>query len=99
MNDYAVIGQEHDLPCGSLLPNCWGIFDMLGNSWEMTYERYAYPQTVEALSSGPRDQDGVIRGGTAYTRPGFTQPRPRDDRRSSVGFRVVFSDGPIAGSQ
>jgi serine/threonine protein kinase/formylglycine-generating enzyme required for sulfatase activity len=97
LNDYVVIGQDRDLPCGSKLPNSWGLFDMLGNSWELTFERYVTPQTFEALGQPPNGTTGAMRGGsydggTAYTRPGVVFPEPLDRRAESVGFRLVFSE-------
>ena len=98
LNDYVVIGQDRDLPCGSKLPNAWGLFDMLGNSWELTFERYMSPPTLESLGQPPAGTTGAMRGGsfdggTAYTRPGSVFPEPLDRRAESVGFRVVCSEG------
>jgi len=97
LNDYVVIGEDRNLPCGSKLPNAWGLFDMLGNCWEMTWERYVIPPTFESLGLAPMGTNGVMRGGsydggTLYTRPGNIVPEPLDRRANSVGFRVVCSE-------
>jgi serine/threonine protein kinase/formylglycine-generating enzyme required for sulfatase activity len=97
LNDYVVIGQDRDLACGSKLPNSWGLFDMLGNAWELTWERYALPQTFDNLGRPPDGAIGAMRGGafdggTACTRPDAVFPEALDRRAESVGFRVVCSD-------
>ena len=37
---YQANSQEHAWPCGSLLPNDLGLFDMLGNVFEWVQDRY-----------------------------------------------------------
>jgi formylglycine-generating enzyme required for sulfatase activity len=48
---YASNSQEHAWPCGSLLPNELGLFDMLGNVFEWCQDRYIIKQPGGAESS------------------------------------------------
>jgi len=106
--DCAVIG--HNLfagcgpqPVGTLDPNVWGLFDMLGSVAEWTFDGYQdrYPggHLQDPVVHAPSDLR-VVRGG------GWGTPRPRfADRRAlapsisgvSVGFRVARSVLPVSG--
>ena len=91
--------QDRSWPVGSLKPNDWGLFDMLGNAFEWTADEYdSYPSgTVEDALKGDSVSNHSARvlrgdswnGQSRYARSasrGRNQPDSRDDVN---GFRVV----------
>ncbi len=81
-------------------PNAWGLYDMLGNVWEWTWDRYAiYPPSrdgaPQADPAGPAD--GVVRvfrGGSFVERARNARAADRWLRRPvnrdhDIGFRPV----------
>ncbi len=82
-------------------PNGWGLYDMLGNVWEWTWDRYAaeYPEGPAgaplADPAGPaRGAVRVIRGGSFYGRARWVRSAYRDSwspgvRYHWLGFRPV----------
>jgi formylglycine-generating enzyme required for sulfatase activity/serine/threonine protein kinase len=100
--DGAFAADQADLPnrVGQCDPNPWGLYDMHGNvaEWCLDWYRRGYPGGAARDNPlGPPDGDRrVVRGGS------FRQPaeecrsaarmglRP-NERRDSVGFRVVYA--------
>jgi formylglycine-generating enzyme required for sulfatase activity len=96
-----VTSQNHAWPCGSLLPNELGLFDMLGNLWEWCQDLY---QTRQADTSGKVFEDvnrnlyveqsepRLLRGGAYNHPPAGARSANRgwnapEDRWSHDGFR------------
>ena len=87
-------------PVGTLLPNGFGVYDMLGNVWEFTSDWYAedyYAVSPQQDPIGPPSGSmKVIRGGSYYEGPSTFHhrvscrfPKELQDRSSAAGFRVA----------
>jgi formylglycine-generating enzyme required for sulfatase activity len=103
LDRYARFGDDyasgHSWPCGGLMPNELGLFDMLGNVWEWMQETYRPYDSQEILGSndfvdalvddkGPR----LLRGGAfasppASVRSAFRFSLPPSFRGDLIGFR------------
>lgn len=98
-------GFEGIAPVGCYAPNAFGLYDMIGNVWEMTSDHYAFGHDPAAPAPGeatalplPR----VIKGGSFLCAPNYCRRyRPAARSRhepslgtSNVGFRLVY-DGPV----
>ena len=96
--------KERAYPVGQLLPNGWGLFDMLGNVWEWTFDRrQSYPpagrvtQDVEdSILRVSNDVARTRRGGSFAYEWFTTRSAHRGDityfphqTRDNVGFRVA----------
>ena len=95
-------------PVGCYAPNAWGLFDLVGNVWELTADVYQphHRQPAEALTAGQRGSPAgqlVIKGGSFLCapnycmryRPGARQPQDADLGASHLGFRTVLrAPGP-----
>jgi formylglycine-generating enzyme required for sulfatase activity len=95
--NYKDSGLKKTRAVGSYRPNAWGFFDMHGNVWEWTADRYGkYPtgSVIDPIgvASG---SDRVVRGGS--WNPGGTGLRSAKRgtntpgaRSSDMGFRIGF---------
>jgi formylglycine-generating enzyme required for sulfatase activity len=74
-------------------PNAWGLYDMLGNMWEWTADRYGpYPGPVTDPLGSATGSYRVRRGGSWNMGAGMVVVRYRarpDSRDDITGFRLV----------
>ena len=92
--------NEMSAPVGSFEANAWGLYDMHGNVWEWTQDRYNN-RYVGAPNDGSAWEVGdatarVVRGGAWYLESFFIRSAARDQHRTFagsmyVGFRVAQS--------
>jgi formylglycine-generating enzyme required for sulfatase activity len=89
------------LPVGSLKPNDWGLFDLLGNSQEWTQDRGGYyvpgragkpSEDREGLEEITDRYMGVLRGGSfinrhVLVRSAFRNTAATTNWGSFIGFR------------
>ena len=98
---YSQNSQNRAWPCGQLLPNDLGLFDMLGNLYEWSQEQYyPYPEEegntmevhITTLSYVIDKDPRLLRGGTFGSRSAFVRSAFRDSALPSLrlmlyGFR------------
>ncbi len=97
-------GHADVAPVGSLQPNAFGLYDMLGNVWEWaedcaSLEYIGRPTDARAWVWDGGCRRRIQRGGgwstgPERTRPGFHGDGSADDRADFAGFRVVRELGP-----
>jgi len=94
------IASSGDLPhpVGTLEPNSFGLYDMLGNAWEWVNDRYdssTYSKTNRKDPQGPSSGPSRVRRGGSYhcplhqTRPGYRSANTPDTAYSVISFRLV----------
>ncbi len=95
-------GFFYTAPAGRFKPNALGVYDMVGNVWEWTADRYdaAYYQSspAENPTGPPTGQTRVARGGSWFCSPNYcgaysTHYRgssPPDHAFNNVGFRCAM---------
>jgi formylglycine-generating enzyme required for sulfatase activity len=85
-------------PVGSLIPNAWGLHDMIGNVWEWVADCF-----TTSKEGRPKDQrawewancsERALRGGSWMTAPNrsrvaYPAGDPATDRYAFLGFRVA----------
>ncbi len=91
-------GFRATAPVGSYVPNAWGLFDVVGNAWELTLDAYAPYQDRELTD--PRVPEPFLprtaRGGSFGSPPSRARmacrhPVMNRARDGSVGFRLIAS--------
>jgi formylglycine-generating enzyme len=99
-------GYEGTSPVGKFPPNGFGLYDMAGNVWEWTVDRFEQrtinaccaPQRHDTAERYPRH---VIKGGSHLCapnyclryRPAARQAETVDTTTSHIGFRCVVRPG------
>jgi formylglycine-generating enzyme required for sulfatase activity len=91
-----LLALPHPHPVGRKAPNAFGLFDMHGNVWEWTQDRFApYPDGPEVDPVGPTIPiERVLRGGSwekgelMQTRSGARRDSLPDYAYFAYGFRV-----------
>jgi formylglycine-generating enzyme len=97
-------GHERTSPVGSFPANGYGLFDMIGNVWEWTTDRYGVPARPSCC--GPAQEEAlarevkVVKGGSFLCapnycrryRPAARQPQSVDTSTSHIGFRCILRD-------
>ena len=82
---------------GALLPNTWGIYDMLGLLWEITWTRFDATHTGGVDPTGPATGAArAVRGGAWNVNGNSSRAAARfgasfDRRGHTIGFRLVRS--------
>ncbi len=87
--------KNHAHEVGQKKANAWGLYDMLGNVFELCYDRYGkYPMKNLTDYRGPvGDSDFVIRGGSWDGHPSFCCSSSRFHDPSGaprIGFRLAL---------
>ena len=110
--DTAQDGFGGAAPVGCFAANGYGLFDMIGNVWELTADEYTDSHAFGPIAGGgPMRNDAgasrrVIKGGSFLCAPnycrryraGARQPQEDDLATSHLGFRTVLNaPGPPGG--
>jgi len=105
LNNLAQDGYAGLAPVGCFAPNAWGLFDMIGNAWELTSDTYAGPHQGHANGDPAALREArhapgqriVIKGGSFLCAPDYCvrfRAAARESQESQlatshVGFRTV----------
>ena len=82
---YGNIDLMSSQPGGSRMPNDWGLFDMLGNLWEICWDAGPDLEVRRGVRRG-----GAFGSGSFYSRSAFRLPWGPLDRDAATGFRVAL---------
>ena len=97
-------GDQRTSPVGAFPPNGYGLYDMIGNVWEWTCDRFDAAEP-ESCCGGPgpeRFPRNVIKGGSHLCapnyclryRPAARQAETIETSTSHIGFRCVVRAAP-----
>ncbi len=93
-------------PVGQKIPNAWGLYDIIGNVWELNLDAYDSLYYLRAPKTDPVNLDRevqvrVCRGGSFINSPRLCRMAyrgtymHRTNRYPHAGFRVVWMDGDL----
>jgi formylglycine-generating enzyme required for sulfatase activity len=95
-------GFPFTAPVGSLAPNAFGLYDLIGNVWEWTEDCY-YGDYATAKADGAAQLDAAcstrtVRGGDWFSTEASLRPAVRakadaNARHDDIGFRVARTLG------
>jgi formylglycine-generating enzyme len=74
---------------GSLKPNAWGLYDILGNVWEWCGDRHVDAMTGEERQ--PVMRGGSWRSGAFHCTAVAQDPADPNTRADNIGFRVAVT--------
>lgn len=89
-------GFDKTAPVGSFKPNAWDLYDMQGNLWEWTFDRYgSYPDGAVTDPLALMGTLPVVRGGAWDCPAGSCRSAARiyagkQDRSCLIGFRLAL---------
>jgi formylglycine-generating enzyme required for sulfatase activity len=95
-------GYPFTAPVGSLAPNAFGLYDLIGNVWEWTedcyYRDYATARADSAAHLNATCSTRAVRGGDWFSTEASLRPAVRaeanaDARHDDIGFRVARALG------
>ena len=95
-------GYPFTAPVGSLAPNAFGLYDLIGNVWEWTedcyYGDYATAKADSAAHMNATCSTRAVRGGDWFSTEASLRPAVRakanaDARHDDIGFRVARTLG------
>ncbi len=96
LNPTGFMGQT--TPVGTYPPNAWGLYDMVGNTWEWCHDWYArYPAGSVTDPAGPASGTDRVMRGASWISHGFrcrSAARyllPPERQGYNIGFRVVLA--------
>jgi len=97
LDRYAVNRASRTQPCGSRLPNGFGLFDMHGNVWEWCQDWSGDYDSMESITDPPGPATGksrILRGGAFNYLASNLRSLNRNDlppvsRNNNIGFRVA----------
>ena len=84
-------------PVGTLAPNAYGLYDMLGNVWEWCHDwAVAYPGDEVDPTGAASGSGRVLRGGSWYNSARYVRAAVRYD--GSPGYRIRYLGGRVSRS-